>query len=217
MYTSKDLAEAFGLVHRDITKRIKAIIDELAEMSDGMFIDSSFTSRGKTSHCFKITKSGMPLLLQYRMFSSSPSHASLKSKILSDYEIEHQVVVGRASRFEDSFYSMLCDFVGKESVVRQFPVLKYRVDFFIKPCSLFVEFDEEHHLSATAKANDKKRWDEISDEIESITSVKPRLIRVKKGGEVSALSKIAACICREAPDWMIDEKEIEKYNIHICD
>ena len=217
MYTSKDLADMFKVVHRDVKNRIRMIMDELGEMSDGMFIDSSFTIRGKTNSCYEITKSGIIVLLQYRMFSSSPSHAEMKSKIFSEYEIEHQVVVGRASRFEDSFYSMLCDFVGKESVVRQFPVLNYRVDFFIKPSSLFVEFDEEQHLSATAKANDEKRWNEISEEIESITSVKPKLIRVRKGGEITALSKIAACICREAPDWMIEKKEIEKYNIHICD
>lgn len=216
MYTSKDISDMFGIMHRDVTRKIRSIIEELRELSSDMFIESEYIVRGHKYTCYNVTRNGVLMLFQSRMFSSGKCHAEIKSKILSGCEIEHQVVVGRASRFEDSFYSMLCDFVGKESIVRQFPVLNYRVDFFIKPCSLFVEFDEEQHLSATAKENDQKRWDEISNEIESIASVKPRLVRVKKGGEISALSKIAACICREAPDWMIEEKEIEKYNVHIC-
>ena len=217
MLTSRDLSLKFGVVHRDICNRIKSIKDELLELSEGMFIESEYSVRGKSYSCYSISSKGIVVLLQYRMFSSSALHAEIKSNILSYYKIDHTVVIGRASRFEDSFYSMLCDFIGRNNIIRQFPVLNYRVDFFLKCCSLFIEYDEEQHLSKRASDDDAKRWDEISKEIESISGVKSKLIRVRKGGEITALSKIAACICREAPDWMIKEKEIEDYHVHVCD
>lgn len=216
MISSKYLAETFGLVHRDIRKRIGLLESELCEMSAGMFVPSSYVVRGHTYASYDISDTGVALLLQSRMFSSSPRHAELKSKILTSIGVRHEVVIGRASRFEDSFYSMLCDFVGRSNIIRQFPVLGYRVDFFIKIASVFIEFDEEQHLSKSAKQKDSQRWGEISKEIESVTGVVPKLIRVQKGGEVAALAKLAACICREAPDQFIEVNGIERDNVYLC-
>lgn len=216
MVSSKYLAETFGLVHRDVTRRIRLLESELCELSSGMFEPTSHIVRGHAYVSYDINHAGVVLLLQSRMFSSSPGYAELKSKILTSIGVQHEVVVGRASRFEDSFYSMLCDFVGRSNIIRQFPVLGYRVDFFIKIASVFIEFDEEQHLSKSAKQKDNQRWDEISKEIESITGVAPKLIRVQKGGEVVALAKLAACICRESPDEFIEANGIERDNVYLC-
>ena len=42
MYTSKDISDMFGIMHRDVTRKIRSIIEELRELSGDMFIESEY-------------------------------------------------------------------------------------------------------------------------------------------------------------------------------
>ena len=63
MVSSKYLAETFGLVHRDVTRRIRLLESELCELSSGMFEQTSHIVRGHTYVSYDINPAGVVLLL----------------------------------------------------------------------------------------------------------------------------------------------------------
>ena len=69
-------------------------------------------------------------------------------------------------------------------IERQFPLHKYRIDFYLPEISLAVEFDELHHERASQKSLDRVR----QRNIEELFGVK--FIRVREGQEFEALNLI---------------------------
>ena len=80
----------FGMIHRDVVRRIRLITEEFRELSGDMFIEDEYIVRGHKYTCYNLTKNGILMLFQTRMFSSNPHYAEMKSKIFSEYEVSRK-------------------------------------------------------------------------------------------------------------------------------
>lgn len=214
MFSSLTVSNDFNIQHRNLLRTIRSEIENLSELAQNMFNETTYTSeQNKVLPAYDISHDGMKLLLNNRSISKNPEQTLRYLKMMGD---DVSVVVKSKSRFEDSYYSILCEFIGKSSVIRQYPIAGYRVDFFIDIAGVFVEFDEEHHLSKKQVEADKYRWSVISREYEKLTERKPQLIRVRKGGEIKSLSVIAGYVQLNTRNEFITMNGIEDGDIHIC-
>lgn len=79
---------------------------------------------------------------------------------------EFEVKIVNNVRDEVSFGSTIVDAMFKNyTIIRQKPVLKYRIDFYIPELNIAVEFDEEQHHTKSGKEADERREFEIKQEI----------------------------------------------------
>ena len=144
MFTSLDISNDFRIQHRTILRMIRAEEDRLQELSGKMFTLGEYTSlQNKNLPMYLISEDGLKLLMNNR--SLSKNHAACL-KYFEKFGDKASVVIRSKSRFEDDYYSLLCDFVGAKNIIRQYPIAGFRVDFFIDVCSVFIEFDEEKHI-----------------------------------------------------------------------
>lgn len=67
------------------------------------------------------------------------------------------------------------------TIISQYPVLNYRVDFYLPEFNLVIEYDEKHHLYYK---NDKERQSEIENYLQC------HFIRVDEGFELEGINKI---------------------------
>ena len=214
MFTSLDISSDFGITHRHILRTIRAESLRLAELADKMFTLSEYTSiQNKKIPMYIISEDGLKLLMNNR--SLSKNHAACL-KYFEKFGDKASVVIRSKSRFEDDYYSMLCDFVGAKNIIRQYPIAGFRVDFFIDPCAVFIEFDEEQHLSASHKKRDVARWDAIDKEYKSLTGRNATLIRVEKGGEIKSLAMLAGFLSLNSTSFIINHTGCESKLIHTC-
>ena len=215
MYNSVDIAKDFGIHHRGLLRIIRSNIDRLSELSDKMFTESSYTSiQNKKIIMFLVSEDGLKLLMSSRALSKNYKACVKYLELFGD---SISVVVKSNSRFEDDYFSILSDFVGNKNIIRQYPIAGYRVDFFIDPCSVFIEFDEEHHLSKSNKERDDERWNKINAEHKSLTGQNAKLIRVRKGGEIKSLGVLSGFLSLNSKEFMIAEHGVENSDIHLCD
>lgn len=214
MFTSLDISRDFCVHHRHILRLIRIEMDRLRELSDKMFTPCEYTSiQNKKLPMYTISEDGLKLLMNNRSLSKN-TYACIK--YLEKFGDKASVVIRSKSRFEDDYYSMLCDFVGAKNIIRQYPIAGFRVDFFIDACSVFIEFDEEQHLSASHKKNDSDRWEIINKEYKSLTGCDATLIRVEKGGEIKSLAMLAGFLSLNTASFMINHTGCESKLIHTC-
>lgn len=190
--TTIEIAEMFGKVHRNILRGFIAFEDD--EISMSLFRPYKYTSaQNKKLPAYSMGVDGFCLLTDTWGFSRGES-AKVKAVILSEFGHDFVVAFSSRTRHEDSFSSMLNEFLSDEKIIREFPIAGKRIDFYIPEYSLAIEYDEEQHFSKDSKEKDFERWSVIQSYITSELEDPMSLIRVKKGEEIRGLSNIAAWI-----------------------
>lgn len=130
---------------------------------------------------------------------------------------EDKIVI--AERYENSFKNFMKSILSEYIVVKtQFPILNYRVDFFIPELKLIIEYDEYNHKYQTDKdeirenniQNEFKRWEE-----NEYTPVK--FIRVKENEELEGMKLIMREVSKNIEsvirfDRISKEKPFENIN-----
>jgi very-short-patch-repair endonuclease len=114
--------------------------------------------------------------------------------VLSEFGHDFVIAFSSRTRHEDSFSSMLNEFLPLDKIIREYPIAGKRIDFYMPEYSLAIEYDEEQHFSKDSKEKDCERWNAIQSYVISELEDPMTLIRVKKGGEIKGLSSIAAWI-----------------------
>ena len=182
--SSRYVAEKFGKRHTHVLDSIKNILKSSPELSSEFILSHYKATNGKLNPCYILSKKGLSILeTKYTYSAMSP-------------------------RFEFKFGNMLREMFPSEKIFAQYPILNYRIDFFMPDVNIIIEYDEEQHKYL--KAEDVKRMNEIKSELNRmIVAGEPlydngsddpspwlegkdifSVIRVKKGKEIEGLRNI---------------------------
>lgn len=189
--STTEIAKRFGRAHRNVMRDVKRLLDYEDYCISALFTESSYISlQNKDLPSYNMGLNGFCLLTDTWGYSRGES-AIVKAEILNEFG-ESFVVVGSArTRYEDDFFRVLKEFIAMDSVIRQFPVGGYRVDFYLPNYGIVIEYDEEQHFSKSAKLKDGERELAVIDYFLREFDDTVRIIRVKKGEEMRGLSRIA--------------------------
>ncbi len=190
--TTLEISEMFGKVHRDVLRHVRRFEND--EISMSLFKSYKYTSlQNKKLPAFSMGIDGFCLLTDTWGYSRGES-AKVKAGILSDFGHDFVITFSSRTRHEDSFSSMLNEFLSDDKIIREYPIAGKRIDFYMPEYSLAIEYDEEQHFSKDSKEKDCERWSIIQSYVISELEDPMSLIRVKKGEEIKGLSNIAAWI-----------------------
>ena len=181
---SREVAEKFGKRHSDVIRSIKNILKSSPELSSEFILSYYKATNGKLNPYYILSKKGSSILkTKYTYSAMSP-------------------------RFEFKFDNMLKEMFPSKKIFTQYPILNYRIDFFMPDVNIIIEYDEEQHKYS--KTEDVKRINEIKRELNRMVVVgepfydggsddaSPWLegkdifsvVRVKKGKEIEGLRNI---------------------------
>lgn len=187
--SSKEVAERFGKVHRNVIRDIKKLINHDGS-SSSLFTESTYvTEQNKTLMCFDMSFGGFSLLTDTQGYCRG-RNASVKSEIINEFGEPCVVLSDSRERSEDLFHDMLAKATNGVNIIRQYRIAGYRVDFYMPDFCLFIEYDEEHHLSRTNKRMDDARWAAIREHVRYHFDDGIALIRVDKGDELAGIGAI---------------------------
>ena len=123
----------------------------------------------------KILLIGFDMLAYYLTYSARESSQELYKKLCKAFGKSTEYRVLRFNSKEGTFGERLKLILqGICKVETQFPVLDYRVDFYLPEVNLVVEFDENDHKYGKKPEKDKQREKEIQQHL------KCRFVRVKE-------------------------------------
>ena len=183
MASSLEVAEKFGKRHDSVLRDIDKIIKSNNKLKTDFILSNYTNSRGKNYRCYLLTNKAIEILETKYIYSAMNP------------------------RFELKFENLLRSLFPSIVILSQYPILNYRIDFFMPDLCIIVEYDEEQH-HYTQKA-DTKRIDDIKNELnrmllagesfyddnkktskllKDISSFS--VIRVKKGHEIDGLRNI---------------------------
>lgn len=189
--TSLEISDLFEIDHKFVLRSIRKILSDDPELFSSYFNEQTYQSKqNKPVPMFEMGCDGFQLLSSSNSMSRG-KNAIAKSQVLNEFGCECYVVAQKSSRFEDSYYGLLCEFLPEFKISRQFPVAGMRVDFYLEESGIFIEYDEEQHLSPAQQKKDEERWGIISNHLADIHGAKPWLVRVSKGNEIKSLRAIA--------------------------
>ena len=109
------------------------------------------------------------LFLDYvKWLTNTGGDLELNKRIMDfSYSICGQPITMLTSREEHVFAEYLLSFIGDDTkVIRQFPVGKYRLDFYLPEHNLAIEYDEQHHVIGSNRKKDIKRQSVITSMLE---------------------------------------------------
>ena len=114
--------------------------------------------------------------------------------------------------FKDILYAMLSDYMTIKS---QFPILQYKIDFFIPEMNLIIEYDEEQHkyfededkIRENNIINEFLKWEEIFTDKNENVSANIKIIRVKKGLEADGIKQIMHCVAIHGSNLIVERKK----------
>lgn len=185
--TTIEIAERFSKSHRNVTRAVRRCIDSIGceDLSGELFREIEFKNEmNRAYRGYEMDANGFHLVSDTWGFSRGKA-ATVKSQILNELGSDSVVVSSLRTRFEDDFSDILKKFMHKHTIIREFYLRGFRVDFFIGRLSLVIEYDEEQHLSKAHKKADEMRDSEIMKELGL------HVIRIKKGYEIEGLARIA--------------------------
>ena len=187
--SSKEIAERFGFVHRDVTRSIRKILKEDYNASSFFTKTEYVSSQNKPLPSFDMNFSGFSYLTDTRSYSRG-ENAVVKAEIMREFGESCVVVSSVRTRREDCFFDMLKRATIGVDIVRQYAIAGYRVDFYLPEFGLFVEYDEEQHFSKQHRDADDNRWAAIRGYIKDRFDDEIRLIRVDAGSEFEGIGAI---------------------------
>jgi hypothetical protein len=184
--TTLEIAKLYKRQHKYVLDMVRRVIERDLNYKI-LFKEFFYTNtRGREYPAYLMELDGFCILSEHSTILTGCE----KGVILKEFGQDIVVVPSKRTRTEDIFYGMLCEFLPHLTIIRQFPVNGYRVDFYIEGAGLFVEFDEEQHFSEKHKKADDERWYAINNYLAERDGYTPNLIRVKKGCEIYGLSLI---------------------------
>ena len=182
--SSREVAEKFGKRHTHVLDSINNILKSSPELSSEFILSHYKATNGKLNPYYILSKKGLSILeTKYTYSAMSP-------------------------RFEFKFGNMLREMFPSEKIFAQYPILNYRIDFFMPDVNMIIEYDEEQHKYS--KEEDIKRIKEIKAELNKMVVIGEPLyngcsnepnpwlegkdifsvVRVKKGKEIEGLRNI---------------------------
>lgn len=186
---SKEIADRFGLIHRNVLRSIRKIIQKDYNASS-FFTESEYvSSQNKTLPSFDMDFSGFSYLTDSFGYSRGAS-AVVKAEIMREFGESCVVVSSVRTRGEDCFSDMLKRATIGVDIVRQYAIAGYRVDFYLPEFGLFIEYDEEQHFSQRHRDADDNRWAAIRGYIKEHFDDEISLIRVDAGSEFEGIGAI---------------------------
>ena len=189
-----EVSDRFRKVHRNVTRDVEKLIEYGDDILARSIIKSTYISKqNKVLPCYKLGLTGFCLLTDTWGYSRGDS-AIAKAEILREFGEDFAVVGSSRTRSEDCFYDMLKRFLNKDKIIRQMPIGKYKVDFYLIDHGIIVEYDEEQHFSKSARESDAEREREIRKFFMENFDSDATIVRVDKGKEIEGLSLIAGTI-----------------------
>jgi len=189
--TTIEIAERFGKLHKNVLQVIRSLTinDKNSRL---LFSDCEYTtSQNKKLESYKMGVNGFSVMSNNRMFSSGDS-AYVKATILNEFGEKFTVHGFDKKRSEDLFYEKLKRFMPNQQIIRQYPIGKYKIDFYLADCGLMIEYDESYHSAKSTKKQDQKRFDEINRYLKRETDNGISMVRVKSSNEEAGLMLIVS-------------------------
>lgn len=161
--SSVQIAQQYNKRHKNVLRDIRSILKRednfYLEFIEGVYVDSN----SRMMPCFYISKKGEKRLHDRYKYNS------------------------RTASLEKSFYEWLRILFPNQNIIKQYPILNYRIDFYIKSLNIAIEYDENAHKYN--KEKDILRQFDIQKEIPDI-----HFIRVKEGKEVEGIRELLLLI-----------------------
>lgn len=195
--TTREIADRFGKGHWTILKSIRdrAENENIVNM---LFSEGSYASlQNKKLSMYTMGVEGFCILTDTWGFSRGNS-AYIKATILNEFGERFSVCASSKSRGEDDFYERLKRFIPDQEIIREFPISKYKVDFYISGVSLIIEYDESYHSVAATVKKDQDRFYAINEFLKEETDDGIDMIRVKSSDEEAGLMRIASYLALHA-------------------
>ena len=160
--SSKKISDILKRKHTDIINTIKLLIKFLG---DGNFSESKYISRGKEYKEYLVTKEGVEILINRIKFCKEEEYENMIKELEDIYgcKLKHKGLV--YVRDEIIFKEGLLEIAKMLDIeiLFQYPVGKYKVDFYIPSIDYVIEYDEPHHKSMIEA--DLEREEFIKNEI----------------------------------------------------
>ena len=203
----KEIANVHGVelkhLNEKINRNIKRfrfgidIVDLKGTESEVVLIyNKIFTqnSVNRSNNIYLLSKSGYEILCSILENTEINIINKIFEVCFDTYNTNIILLTRYENEFKNLLFSILEDFI---TVKCQFPILQYRVDFFIPELSLIIEYDEEGHshkinedaLREENIQNEFKRWEE-----EEYVPVK--IIRVNKNDELKSIKEIMKIVSK---------------------
>lgn len=137
------------------------ILQELKLKSKEYFQESTYiNSRGKEYPTFLISIKGLEWLRDNNIHDVK-AYSEIIKELNPNYEMEHINIAPNYIRKELLIHKILLAWFDENQIKTQYPVLDYRLDYYIPDCYLIIEYDEES--GHKDKEKDNKRMNEIID------------------------------------------------------
>lgn len=105
------------------------------------WIESNYIDKsGKSNKCYEITKNGCELIIQR-------SRKDVKLEKLIEFVGDMETPIILSDRKEIRFINKLDEFLSVYNLkgVKQYPILNYRIDYYIPKLNIAIEYDENNH------------------------------------------------------------------------
>lgn len=154
------------LKHKTFLEKIRKEVNTLQSLGfdvDKYFKSTSYiNSQNKEQPCCEVTIKGLEWL---RDNSKHDVRAYIYAiqQLDPNYKQEVINIAATGTRKELLINQVLLAWFNKEQIKTQYPVLNYRIDYFIPDVDLIIEYDEKYHKYYHEE--DKKRMDAILNEL----------------------------------------------------
>lgn len=143
---SKEVAEMMETRHDNLMRKIEGINKDFNEFkfdSNIYWTKSSYVDKkGQSRKCYEITKNGCELIIQR-------SRKDIKLEKLIELAGNMETPIVLSERKEIGFIKQLEEFLSEYNIkgIKQYPILNYRIDYYIPELKLAIEYDENNHNS----------------------------------------------------------------------
>ena len=194
----------------DLLKKIRKEVNTMESLglkAEEYFIKSKYKDKsGKTNPTFSITIKGLEWLRDNNIHDVKAYSYAIK--ILNpNYDVEHINIASTATRKEVLINKILLAWFKEDQIKSQYPVLNYRLDYYIPDCYLVIEYDEASGHKDIEKDNKRKEdiinylyWNEFAkdpdvsyDDVELYKNRKEdriEFIRIKEFEEEKGLNEL---------------------------
>ena len=156
---STRIAKITNKEHKHIMRDIRNIIKVLNETNvniNDYFIESTYiNTQNKTQPCYICTKLGCYLIRDSIKGNAKILLSVALQELYEDESITLVPIDRKEIEFLDQLEEALEPFGIKGS--RQYPVLSYRIDYYIESLNIAIEYDENNHMSYSYEAHEGRQ------------------------------------------------------------
>ena len=195
---------------RDLMTKIRKEVNTMESLGlegEEYFIESTYKDKqGKTQPAFLITIKGLEWLRDNNIHDVKAYSCAIKT-LNPNYKLEYINVASTATRKEVLINKILLAWFEECQIKSQYPVLNYRLDYYIPGCYLVIEYDEATGHKNIEKDNKRKEdiinylyWNEFAkdpdvsyDDVELYENRKEdviEFIRIKEFEEEKGLNEL---------------------------